>query len=400
MRLLIYSHFFAPSIGGVEAHAMMLATQLSKPQRPQMSAAVQVTLVTDTPANGFSDSSLPFSVVRRPRLLRLLRLIRQANVVHVEGPCIAPMLLAWLMRKPVVVEHHGYQSICPNGLLFIESAKRVCPGNFAAGHHLKCLKCNSNIGTIRSVKMWLLTFLRRWLCGRATANVSVCYHVQKRVQLPNPLTIYNGVPRAVRDAIDARRASRVPCFAYVGRLVAEKGVSVLLDAAGQLKAAGIQFLLKIIGDGPERQNLQRFAADRDINDRVSFAGFLAGKALQGAMEDVSVVVMPSQWEEAAPFSIIEQMMLGRLVICSDIGGLGEMVDGTGLKFEAGDSAALAELMRKVVKTPGIAKELGQSARERALDLFTLDRMVKEHVNLYRNAMGETLPITETVAEIQ
>lgn len=400
MKLLIYSHFFAPSIGGAEAHAMMLATRLSTTPEAQMNGAVEVTLVTDTPANGFSDSSLPFNVVRRPRLRRLLSLIRQSGVVHIEGPCIAPMLLAWLTRKPAIVEHHGYQSICPNGLLFVESAKRVCSGNFIAGHHLKCLKCNSDIGTIRSLKMWLLTFLRRSLCGHATANVSVSHHVQKRVQLRNPLTIYNGVPPDVSEAIDARSTSSVPCFAYVGRLVAEKGVSILLDAAGQLKAEGIQFHLKIIGDGPERLNLRRFAADRSLNDRLTFTGFLSGEALHGAMEDVSVVVMPSQCEEAGPFSAIEQMMRGRLVICSDIGGMGEMVDGVGLKFKTGDATALAELMRKVVKNPRIVKELGQKARERALQVFTLDRMVKEHLNLYRSAASKTLLNIEAAAEIQ
>lgn len=399
MKLLIYSHFFAPSIGGVELHAMLLATQLSTPG-PQMNEGAQVTLVTDTLADGFSDSSLPFSVVRRPRLLRLLRLVRQASVVHVEGPCIAPMLIAWILRKPFIVEHHGYQSICPNGLLFIESSKHVCPGHFMAGHHAQCLKCNSNMGTTRSLKMWLLTFLRRWLCSRATTNVSVSHHVQKRVQLRNSLTIYNGTPAIARDEINDRSTSKPPCFAYVGRLVTEKGVDVLLDAAAQLKADGVQFHLKIIGDGPERQNLQRFAADRNLNDRVTFAGFLTGEELHDAMEDVSVVIMPSRWEEAAPFSAIEEMWRGRLVICSDIGGLGEIVDGAGLKFAAGDAAALAERMRKVVQNPEIMNELGQQGRDRALRLFTFDRMISDHVALYRNIIASKLPGSEPAAEIQ
>lgn len=353
-----------------------------------MSEAVQVTLVTDTLANGFSDPSLPFSVVRRPRLLRLLRLVRQADVVHVEGPCIVPMLTALLLRKPIVIEHHGYQAICPNGLLFIEPAKRVCPGNFIAGHHVKCLKCNSDMGAIRSVKMWLLTFLRRWLCDRAKANVSVSYHVQNRLRLRNSLTIYNGVPRDVRDEIDGRTPSDIPCFAYVGRLVAEKGVSVLLDAASQLKADGIRFYLKIIGDGPERQNLQRFAADRNLSDRVTFAGFLTGDELHRAIEDVSAVVMPSRCEEAAGFSAIEQMMRGRLVICSDIGGLSELVDGAGLKFSAGNAEELATLMRQVIDAPQIISRYGAAARSRALELFSLQRMIDEHVGLISSMVNE------------
>lgn len=398
MKLLIYSHFFAPSIGGAELHAMLLATRLSTPSVPQMNEAVQVTLVTDTLASGFNDSSLPFSVVRRPRLPRLLKLVRQADVVHLEGPCIAPALFAWLTRKPLVIEHHGYQAICPNGLLFVESSKCVCPGNFMAGRHVQCLKCNSSAGEIRSLKMWLLTFLRRWLCGRATANVSVSHHVEKRLQLRSSLTIYNGAPESTRD--EDKRRSDVPCFAYVGRLVTEKGVDVLLDAAARLKADGVPFYLKIIGDGPESRNLQRLAADRNLNNQVAFMGFLTGEALHDAIEDVSVVVMPSQCEDAAPFAAIEQMLCGRLVICSEIGGLAEMVGETGLKFPAGDSATLAELMRKIVQSSGVARELGQRARERALRLFTLDRMITEHMTLYRKVVATSPSGRAVAAEIQ
>lgn len=398
MKLLIYSHFFTPSIGGVELHAMLLATRLSTPSVPQMNEAVQVTLVTDTLASGFSDSSLPFSVVRRPRLPRLLKLVRQADVVHLEGPSIAPMLFAWFMRKPLVIEHHGYQSICPNGLLFVESSKCVCPGNFMAGRHVQCLRCNSSAGKTRSLKMWLLTFLRRWLCGRATANVAVSHHVEKRLQLRSSLTIYNGALESARD--EDKRKSDVPCFAYVGRLVTEKGVDVLLDAAARLKADGVPFYLKIIGDGPESQNLQRFAEDRNLNNQVAFTGFLTGEALHDAIEDVSVVVMPSQCEDAAPFAAIEQMLCGRLVICSEIGGLAEMVGETGLKFPAGDSATLAELMRKIVQSSGVARELGQRARERALRFFTLDRMITEHITLYRKVVATGPSDRAVAAEIQ
>lgn len=399
MKLLIYSHFFAPSIGGVELHAMLLATRLSTSPGPQMNEAVQVTLVTDTLASGFSDSSLPFSVVRRPRLPRLLKLVREADVVHLEGPSIAPMLFAWFMRKPLVIEHHGYQSVCPNGLLFVESSKCVCSGNFMAGRHMQCLKCNSSVGKTRSLKMWLLTFLRRWLCGRATANVAVSHHVESRLHLRNPLTIYNGAPESARDE-DKRRSSGIPCFAYVGRLVTEKGVGVLLDAAARLNTDGVPFYLKIIGDGPERQNLQRFAADRNLNNQVAFTGFLTGEALRDAIEDMSVVIMPSQCEDAAPFSAIEQMLRGRLVICSEIGGLAEIVGEAGLKFPPGDPATLAELMRKVVQSPEIARELGQRARQRALRLFTLDRMITEHMTLYRKVVAIRPSGRAVAAEIQ
>jgi glycosyltransferase involved in cell wall biosynthesis len=101
------------------------------------------------------------------------------------------------------------------------------------------------------------------------------------------------------------------------------------------------------------------------------------------MRDVAAVLMPSVWEETAGLSAIEQMMRGRLVIASDIGGLGEVVNGCGLQFPPGDTEALAQCMRMVLDHPEIVARNGGLARRRALDLFSLSRMLREHFDLYR-----------------
>ena len=117
MKLLIYSHFFAPSIGGVENIVLSLARGLTELQSPEGLAEFEITLVTQTPRGSFDDQALPFAVVRQPNLMRLWSMIRASDVIHVAGPAIAPVALGRLARKPVVIEHHGYQAICPNGLL-------------------------------------------------------------------------------------------------------------------------------------------------------------------------------------------------------------------------------------------------------------------------------------------
>jgi glycosyltransferase involved in cell wall biosynthesis len=97
-------------------------------------------------------------------------------------------------------------------------------------------------------------------------------------------------------------------------------------------------------------------------------------------------VMPSVCEDVAPLAAMEQMMAGRLLIGSDIGGLGLVVDGFGLKFPPGDAKALASCMRQVMDDPSRAAALGQSARPRALQMFSQDRMVAEHARLYRELL--------------
>ena len=107
------------------------------------------------------------------------------------------------------------------------------------------------------------------------------------------------------------------------------------------------------------------------------------------LRDVQAVVMPSVWEETAGLAAIEQMMRGRLVIASDVGGLGEIVGDAGLKFPPGDAGALADCMRKVLRDPSLIESFGRKARERALRLFTRSRMTEEHARLYRGIFRES-----------
>lgn len=370
-------------IGGAETYALLLARGLAENRSAGRPDGIQVTVATEAMANGFDDSSLPFLILRQPNLRKLLTLIRQSDLLQTAGPCLLPLLLAWLLRKPYVIEQHGYQAVCPNGLLLFEPTKSVCPGHFMARHHTKCWQCNRAAGIRQSLRMWLVTFVRRWFCKQAAANVAVSQHVRQRLQLSNSVVIYHGISaQRVDPRTDTYRLSTPLGFAYVGRLVSEKGLDALLDAAAALNHEGIDFRLKLIGDGPERAHLEQLATARSLNSHVVFTGFVTGEGLRWALDDVSVVVMPSRWEETAGLSAIEHMMRGRLVICSDIGGLSEVVGDAGLKFAIGDTRGLTARMREVATCPQIVEEFGRKARQRALQFFVQDRMIREHAELY------------------
>jgi len=392
VRILIYSHAFAPKIGGVETYVMLLACGLTQNRSRTLGADVDVTLVTRTPKDKMNDAGLPFRIVRRPGLLELLRLIQGADVIQLAGPVILPMLLGLLLRKPVVVEHHGYQAVCPNGLLFYEPLRTVCPGHFMAGRHNKCLECNAADGKLLSLKMWLLTFARRWLCLHVRANTPITFHLQRRIALPRSAVIYYGIEVSKtrqRDTAHQDGPNGSVCFGYVGRLVREKGASLLADAAARLRARGYQFRLKFIGDGPERAGIEARVRSAGLSDRTVFTGFLGGEELEQALQEVAAVVMPSVWEETAGLAAIEQMMKGRLVIVSDIGGLGEVVDDAGMKFAVGDVVALEECLQQVIERPALTCEIGVRARARALKLFRQDEMVNNHLRVYGGLGGES-----------
>ena len=92
--------------------------------------------------------------------------------------------------------------------------------------------------------------------------------------------------------------------------------------------------------------------------------------------------MPSICEETAGLAAIEHMMRGRLLIAADIGGLSEVVDGAGLKFRPGDAEDLATCMQRVLEDGKLTDELGRRARERAEEMFGVNRMVDEHRALF------------------
>jgi len=189
---------------------------------------------------------------------------------------------------------------------------------------------------------------------------------------------------------DGKIADDLATFVYVGRLVSEKGLPLLLEAAKILKNNGFRFQVRIIGDGPERGRLESFARTFGLSREVSFTGYLRGDALRDALRDITALVMPSIWEETAGLAAIEQMMRGRAVIAADIGGLGEVVDGAGLKFQPGDIGDLAACMRRVLENRTLVERLGRRAREWAVQKFGVDRMVHEHMEVFSRLLGRQI----------
>jgi glycosyltransferase involved in cell wall biosynthesis len=392
MKLLIYSHFFAPSIGGVETIVLSLARGLAEFRNEAGVAEFDVTVATKIPAGGFDDSSLPFRVIRGPRLGQILQLVRASDVVHAAGPALAPLLLAYLARKPLVVEHHGYQATCPNGLLFHHPTGTVCPGHFLGGNYRECLKCNNkNEGWSKS--MWLLfsAFLRHAASCRAAANVAPSGHVASRQALPRTTTISHGIadPCAGKDPPHDAQPLRRDKFAYLGRLVLEKGVSVLLEATHLLRAEGRKFNVVLIGDGPDRQRLEKQIAALDIASNVRITGFLSGSSLSDELQGVGTIVIPTTMEETAGLAAMEQMVRGRPVIASAIGGLRELARDAGLTFSPGDPHSLADAMRRILREPDLAASLGAAGRLRILQSFSYGGMIGAHARIYREVTAAT-----------
>lgn len=403
MRILLYAIDFTPSIGGIQTITEILASGLANwkaggnGNHREMN---EVTVVTRTPAGSIDDSKFPFRVVRRPGFARFLSLVRDTDVLHVVGPAIAPIAAGLFFSKPVAVQHGGYMAICPIGNYLHQPGGTPCPGHFKNRNYMECYRCQCvEMSRARSIRNLLLMIPRRWLLKRVAANIGASDHTGRRVALPNMQTIYHGIEDPLRATPGLVAAiSRPPIeFAFVGRLVTEKGVDVLLEAAAKLCRTGIDFRLKIIGDGPDRARLEGVARELGVGAGVQFLGYRSGTALDAALSGVSVNIMPSRCEESCPLTAIEQMMRGQLMIVADIGGLGEVVGDAGLKFAPGDSDGLAACIRRVLEHADMIQTIGEAARRRALAIFSEKEMMERHVALYGKALQANRSAADSAA---
>jgi sugar transferase (PEP-CTERM/EpsH1 system associated) len=168
----------------------------------------------------------------------------------------------------------------------------------------------------------------------------------------------------------------------VGRLVSIKDHTTLLKAAEILIERGIPVQVVLVGSGPELANHQEFvAASPRLSGRVVFAGEASDVApLLNAMD---IFVLPSL-SEGMSNTLLEAMASGLPVVATRVGGNPELIeDGhSGWLFEPGNVMALAAILERMSRDAIVRQEIGQAARQRAVDHFSLQGMIDSYRTLY------------------
>jgi glycosyltransferase involved in cell wall biosynthesis len=169
---------------------------------------------------------------------------------------------------------------------------------------------------------------------------------------------------------------------YVGRLSAEKGLMTLIDAAKALPVT-----CKIIGDGPMRREIELACAARGL-ENVSLLGYRERDELAREVSDSMFVVVPSEWYENSPRSVIEAFAWGKPVVASRIGGIPELVaDGkTGFTFSPGSAEDLRESVLRLLQRPESIAGLGRRAREYVEQHLNHDTYLRGLRRIYERAI--------------
>lgn len=243
------------------------------------------------------------------------------------------------------------------------------------------------VTSVRSIYNWyspLQWRVKRWTSTQASLVVANTragrdYTCERARLAPERIAvIYNGVADA--PAVALSRAP-VSCTSgcvialFVGRLVEDKGLPLLIAAMRRLHMEGVQIILKIAGKGPLTEELARAIAGASLGDAVELLGE-RGDTWE-LMRAADFVVLPSL-REGLSNVILEAMVCGRPVVASSVGGNLELVEPmrTGLLFPSGDEGALTAAMRRLVNDRPLREALGTCARRRALECYTVAAMVK------------------------
>ena len=167
---------------------------------------------------------------------------------------------------------------------------------------------------------------------------------------------------------------------YIGQLISRKGLDVLFNALASLKS--VNWRLALIGEGPQRTELEELARSLGIEQRVVFFGFRPDRLT--FLRGFDLFALPSQLE-GIPRCLMEAMAAEVAVVASNIPGCSDLVTHgqTGLLHEQADEKMLGQAIEQIAGQPTFAADLVKRARKLVEDKYSGARMAKEYMDLYQ-----------------
>jgi glycosyltransferase involved in cell wall biosynthesis len=175
---------------------------------------------------------------------------------------------------------------------------------------------------------------------------------------------------------------------FIGRLEAQKGPDLLLEAAATFVPILPQYDVVFIGEGPSRRDLMLQVERRGLDRRIHFAGWRGDAASYIAAADL--VVIPSRYEGMSNV-LLESMAAGKPVLAATVEGVAELLGPLAPRqtCAANDSAALANAVIEILRADSVQKaNLGEANRTRVVEYFSLTQMLDAYAMLYLDAIAE------------
>lgn len=315
---------------------------------------------------------------RDSRLLKTLEEIlrnEQPDLVHlydIGNPMIATLCCS---SKPTIQSVLNHSFYCPGGEKYLPFLGKICHRPFGFG----CLAsaflthCNS----IRPSILWSSYGRSRQMMGLGRHLIFLAPSDYQASCLAQ-----SGCPRATVKVLhpftplpdltlqgSARRASEPPLLLFVGRVVPQKGLHMLLRALSSVRSP---FQLVVAGAGPDLGRNRALAAELGLRHRVNFVGWVNPERRAAYYRQASAVVVPPVWPE--PFGLvgIEAMSYAKPVVAFRVGGIPEWLEDpiTGFLIEPYHLRTMASKIDDLLRDPDGAREMGQTGRQRVQRFFS------------------------------
>jgi glycogen(starch) synthase len=308
VRIVVASIVYSPSMGGVETVASLIVEGLRS-----IGHEVEVVTHTESPAEFPQDSG----IWRRPSVFRLLWLLVRCDAAILMG---ASLRLGWpllIVPRPALMSHH--------------------------------ILLDQKAGIRHWLRQLLVRCFRHVACSQFLAG-----------KLPFETTVI-GNPYEVRVFRSQGWSERAVDLVFLGRLIPDKGLSILLRALQLLSQRGRRPLLNVVGDGPARRDLEAEVSSLNLRGQVCFKGIVTGTNLARLLQEHQILVIPSTWDE--PFGVValEAIACGCVVVGSSAGGIPEAIGPCGVIFRRGDAADLAVKLETLLLNPNTVSSLRQNA---------------------------------------
>ena len=311
------------------------------------------------------------------------------DIIHVHNfvPLVSPSIfyVAKKFNIPTILTLHNYRLICPSATLLYKGKiyERSVHSVFPFDAIIKGVYRNSRLQTAAIAIMVAVHNVMGTWRNKIDFYIALSKFAKEKFKssslaIPEERLVVK--PNFVPD-FGAGEAVRNDELLFVGRLVEEKGIEVLLKATRIL-----DFNLTIIGEGP----LRKLVTDAALtNHNIHYIGFQNKVSIANHMKKCKALIFPSIWYEGLPLTILEAFSTGTLVIASKLGAMAEIIQDrtNGLLFEAGDEIALADKIVEAEAEPDWAEHLGHNARLSYLAHYTPEKNYGLLTEIYNTALA-------------
>jgi glycosyltransferase involved in cell wall biosynthesis len=257
-------------------------------------------------------------------------------------------------------------------------------------------------GYFDPVRSFGFRLLERQLAGLSTALVAVSPEVRddlvrlgvapadKFSVVRVGIELEDRVAGEANGRVQTRRLMGIPperfTVGWIGRMTAVKRTDDVLLAFRALRERGVEATLCMVGDGPDRGEVERRAHDLGIMRDTLFLGYQEDVAPFYAAFDAMVL---ASGNEGTPVSAIEALAAGRPVVATRVGGVPDVVrDGEdGFLVETGAVDDIAEALGRLAADPSLRRRLGEAGRARVLPRYSVDRLIDDVDRLYRSLLA-------------